>query len=84
MFIRKADGTTTIIDYRETAPKAANKNIFLDIKGNVIKNASTVGCRAVGVPGTIAGLALALKKYRTMNWEDIIEPYSPINLCRRT
>jgi gamma-glutamyltranspeptidase/glutathione hydrolase len=74
MLIRKADGTATLIDYRETAPRAANKNIFLDDKGNIIQNASTVGYRSVGVPGTIAGLALALEKYGTMKWKDVIEP----------
>ncbi len=74
MLIRKADGTATVIDYRETAPRAANKNIFLDDKGNIIQNASTVGYQSVGVPGTIAGLALALEKYGTMKWKDVIEP----------
>lgn len=74
MLIRKADGTATVIDYRETAPKAANKNIFLDNNGKVIQNAPTVGYRSVGVPGTIAGLALALQKYGTMKWQDVIEP----------
>lgn len=74
MLIKKTDGTATIIDYRETAPLSANKNIFLDNKGNVIQNASTVGYRSVGVPGTIAGLALALQKYGTMKWQDVIEP----------
>ncbi|MEO5985340.1 MAG: gamma-glutamyltransferase, partial [Ferruginibacter sp.] len=74
MLIRKADGTTTVIDYRETAPAQAHKNMYINEKGNLISNASTVGYRAIGVPGTIAGLALALEKYGTMKWQDVIEP----------
>ena len=74
MFIRKADGTCTIIDYREIAPKAAHPHLFLDHNKTVIENASTIGYRAVGVPGTVAGLAMALEKYGTMKWAGIIEP----------
>ncbi len=74
MLIRKADGTTTVIDYRETAPANAHRNMYVDDKGNLVANASTDGYRAVGVPGTIAGLALALEKYGTMKWHDVIEP----------
>src|SRR4029453_4877656 len=74
MLIRKADGSTTAIDYRERAPGKAHRRIFLDQKGNVTPGVSVTGHRAVGVPGTVAGLALALEKYGTMKWRDVIEP----------
>jgi gamma-glutamyltranspeptidase / glutathione hydrolase len=78
MLIRFADGRTTSIDYREMAPKAANRNIFLGSDGNLIKNegSSTIGYRASGVPGTPAGLDYAFKKYGSgkIKWTDIIEP----------
>ncbi|HLG16156.1 MAG TPA: gamma-glutamyltransferase [Blastocatellia bacterium] len=74
MMIRRADGTTEIIDYRERAPLAATREMYLDKDGNVIKNASTVGYRAVGVPGTVAGMALALKRHGKLKWADVIEP----------
>lgn len=74
MIIRKADGTTTAIDYRETAPAKASRNMYLDNSGSVLTGASTIGYRSVAVPGTIAGLALALNKYGTMKWHDVIDP----------
>src|SRR5438034_8353698 len=51
MLIRKADGTTEALDYRERAPLAATRNMYLDASGNVIKDASLVGYKAMGVPG---------------------------------
>jgi gamma-glutamyltranspeptidase/glutathione hydrolase len=48
--------------------------MYLDRSGNVIKDASTVGYRAVGVPGTVAGLALALKRHGKLSWEQVVEP----------
>src|SRR5689334_25069233 len=65
MMIRLKDGTTTAIDYREMAPAAANRNIYLDKNGEVIKGegGSIEGYRAAGVPGTVRGTELALKKY---------------------
>jgi gamma-glutamyltranspeptidase / glutathione hydrolase len=74
MLIRMADGTTTAVDYRERAPAKAHRGIYLDQRGEVLPDASTVGYRAVGVPGTVAGLALALEKYGTMKWRDVVEP----------
>src|SRR5262245_42130979 len=74
MMIRRANGDTEIIDYRERAPLAAFREMYLDKKGEVIKEASTVGYRAVGVPGTIAGLSLALKRHGKLNWSDVVEP----------
>jgi gamma-glutamyltranspeptidase/glutathione hydrolase len=74
MVIRTADGQATVIDYRETAPAAARRDLYLDAQGNVIPEASTVGHRAVGVPGTVAGLAMALEKHGTRPWRELAEP----------
>lgn len=74
MLIRMADGRTTVIDYREMAPARAHRDLYVDEKGALIPEASTVGHRAVAVPGTVAGLALALEKYGTMSWADVCRP----------
>src|SRR6185369_8687926 len=74
MMIRKSNGDTEIIDYRERAPLGASREMYLDKDGNVIKGASTIGYRAVGVPGTVAGLSLALKHHGKLSWADVVEP----------
>jgi gamma-glutamyltranspeptidase/glutathione hydrolase len=78
MMIRLKDGRATAIDYREMAPAAATRNIYLDEKGNLItgEGSSTVGYRASGVPGTVAGMDLALKKYGSgrLTWAQLVEP----------
>ena len=78
MLIRFKDGRTTAIDYREMAPKAANRNIFVDDKGELIKGegSSTIGYRASGVPGTPAGLDYAFQKYgsKKLTWAQLVEP----------
>lgn len=74
MLIRKADGTTEALDYRERAPLAATHDMYLDANGNVIKDLSLVGYKAIGVPGTVAGLALAHKRYGKLPWRDLVEP----------
>jgi gamma-glutamyltranspeptidase / glutathione hydrolase len=74
MLIRKADGTTEAIDYRERAPLAASRDMYLDAQGNVVKGMSTDGYRAVAVPGTVAGLVLAHKRHGKLKWEDLVEP----------
>lgn len=74
MMIRRANGDTEIIDYRERAPLAATREMYLDKKGDVIKGASTVGYRAAGVPGTVAGFSLALERHGKLKWADVIEP----------
>ncbi|MEK7829443.1 MAG: gamma-glutamyltransferase, partial [Acidobacteriota bacterium] len=74
MVIRKADGTATTVDYREMAPAAAYRNVYLNEKGEYIKESSTFGHLAAGVPGTVAGMAYALEKYGTMKWADVTEP----------
>jgi gamma-glutamyltranspeptidase / glutathione hydrolase len=78
MLVRFADGRTVAIDYREKAPSAANRDIFVDANGELIKGegSSTVGYRASGVPGTVAGMDLAFKKYGSgkLTWAQLIEP----------
>jgi len=74
MIVHTSDGRPTTIDYRETAPGKAHHGLYVDKDGNLIPNSSTIGYRAAGVPGTIAGFALALEKYGTMDWDDLIEP----------
>src|SRR5437763_12696947 len=74
MLIRKLDGSTEAIDYRERAPLAATRDMYLDANGNVIKGASTDGYKAIGVPGTVAGLMLAHKRHGKLKWRDLVEP----------
>ena len=74
MMIRRADGNTEVIDYRERAPLAAGRDMYLDKDGDVIKDASTVGYRAAGVPGSVAGFDLALKRHGKLKWADVLEP----------
>src|SRR3954454_297628 len=78
MMIRKKDGTAGAIDYREMAPKAATRNVYLDKNGELIKGegGSILGYRAAGVPGTLAGFDLALKKYGSgkLKWADLVQP----------
>lgn len=78
MMIRLRNGKTTAIDYREMAPAAAHRNVYLDKDGNLIKGegSSTVGYRASGVPGTVAGMELALKNYGSgkLSWSQLVEP----------
>ena len=63
MVIHRADGRAVAIDYRETAPHAIHRDSFLDAKGNADPDKSRDSALAVGVPGTVAGLALAHEKY---------------------
>src|SRR5262245_37136214 len=74
MMIRRANGETEIIDYRERAPLAASRDMYLDKSGEVVKGLSTVGYKAAGVPGSVAGLSLALKRHGKLMWADVVEP----------
>ncbi|HWT31512.1 MAG TPA: gamma-glutamyltransferase, partial [Propylenella sp.] len=67
MIVHTASGETVAIDYREKAPGAATRDMFLDVAGEADSNLSRYSGLAVGVPGTVAGLALALEKYGTMS-----------------
>ncbi|MEB0028167.1 gamma-glutamyltransferase [Pseudomonas sp. MH9.2] len=74
MTIQLADGRKTFLDFREKASMAATANMYLDKDGNVIPNLSTKGYLAVGIPGTVSGMELALKKYGTMKRATVIAP----------
>jgi len=74
MVIRFPDGSATTIDYREKAPLKAHRDMYLDDRGEVIPNASTLGYRACGVPGSVAGLHLAWSRYGTLPWKELLEP----------
>lgn len=71
--IRMADGRTAAIDYREIAPLAATRDMYLDEQGN-LTDKSVVGPLASGVPGAVAGLTEALAKYGTMKLGDVMAP----------
>ncbi|ROL84970.1 gamma-glutamyltransferase [Pseudomonas chlororaphis] len=68
------DGKAYFLDYRETAPKAATRDMYLNDKGEVIENLSLVGARAAGVPGTVMGLWEAHKKFGKLPWSELITP----------
>ena len=74
MVIHFANGKATTIDFREKAPLKATRDMYLDEQGNVIEGKSTLGYLACGVPGSVAGLTMALEKYGTMKLFDIIKP----------
>ena len=74
MVVRLADGTATTFDYRETAPARANATMYLDRDGRILDAATDSGWRAVGVPGTVRGLALAHRRFGTLPWPDLVQP----------
>jgi gamma-glutamyltranspeptidase / glutathione hydrolase len=74
MLIRLADGRTHFVDYREKAPAAATANMYLDAQGNVIENASLIGYKAVGVPGSVAGMVYAEKAYGKLTLGQVMAP----------
>ncbi len=78
LLLRNATGETHFIDFREKAPATATENMYLDAQGNVLpdsnKDSSVVGYRSVGVPGSVAGLVYAEKKYGKLSLEKVIAP----------
>ena len=68
------NGRARFLDYRETAPSLAGRDMYLDAQGEVDRLASIVGHRAVGVPGTVAGLWAAHQKYGGMPWAELLAP----------
>ena len=74
MVYRLNDGKIGALDYREKAPLAAHRDMYLDEEGNVIPGKSTLGAMAVGVPGTIAGVFEVHDKFGTLPIEDILQP----------
>ena len=74
MLIRMADGHVHFIDYREKAAAAATANMYLDAQGNVIQNASVVGYKSVGVPGSVAGMVYAEKQFGKLTLAQVMAP----------
>jgi gamma-glutamyltranspeptidase/glutathione hydrolase len=74
MLLRLADGTAHFLDYREKAPAKATRNMYLDAQGNIIPGASTIGYRAIGVPGSVAGMVYAEKKYGKLTLAQVMAP----------
>lgn len=78
---RDADAKTGALDFRETAPAAARRDMYLDAQGNVIAGKSTEGVLAVGVPGTVAGMVALHEQKGRLPWADVVQP--AVALARR-
>jgi gamma-glutamyltranspeptidase/glutathione hydrolase len=74
MLVRMADGKTHFIDYREKAPAAATREMFLDAQGNVIEGASEIGYKSIGVPGSVAGMVYAEQRYGKLTLKQVMAP----------
>jgi gamma-glutamyltranspeptidase / glutathione hydrolase len=74
MLIRMADGKAHFIDYREKAPAAATRNMYLDAQGKVIPGVSEYGYKAIAVPGSVAGMVYAEQKYGKLTLQQVIAP----------
>jgi gamma-glutamyltranspeptidase/glutathione hydrolase len=74
MTLRMANGESHFLDFREEAPLRATANMYLDSSGNIIPEASTVGYLAVGVPGTVAGLIEAQRKFGKLSLQQVMAP----------
>ena len=68
------DGEAQFLDYRETAPLAAHRDMYLDEQGNVIEGSTRYGHLAAGVPGTVAGLWAAHQRHGSLPWSDLVTP----------
>ena len=74
MLFRRADGEVHFLDYREKAPAKATANMYLDSQGNVIPDLSTIGYKAIGVPGSVAGLVYAQQHWGKLTLKQVMEP----------
>jgi len=74
MLVALADGRASTIDYREVAPRRADERLFLDAHGTIDARKRAFGHHAVGVPGTVAGLALAHRLHGSLPWAELVEP----------
>ncbi len=72
--IHLANGENVTLDFREMAPLKASKDMYLDDKGEVVQDASTIGYLAAGVPGTVKGMSAMLDRYGTMKLKDLMAP----------
>jgi gamma-glutamyltranspeptidase/glutathione hydrolase len=79
MVVRMADGTTAALDFREAAPLKATRDMYLDARGNVSDSLSLVGHLASGVPGSVAGMWEAHKRFGRLPWAELVQP--AINLA---
>ncbi|MGB5847496.1 MAG: gamma-glutamyltransferase, partial [Ignavibacteriaceae bacterium] len=80
MVIHLAEGKNITIDFREKAPLAAHRDMYLNEAGEFVPELSQEGITSAGVPGSVAGLIYALEKYGTLPLEEIIQP--AINLAK--
>ena len=71
---RNAKGKVYALDYREKAPLASSKDMYLDASGNVIPEKSSIGVFSVGVPGTVAGMEEMYRKFGSLPWKELIQP----------
>ncbi|GAB3170790.1 gamma-glutamyltransferase [Telluribacter humicola] len=74
LVFRQKDGHIDALDYREKAPAAAHRNMYLDERGEVIEELSLKGHLAAGVPGTVDGMVVAHKKYGSLPWAELVQP----------
>ncbi|MCF8238417.1 MAG: gamma-glutamyltransferase [Saprospiraceae bacterium] len=74
MLIRQSNGEAMALDYREKAPVAASRDMYLDSAGQIIDGLSTLGHRSNGVPGTVDGMITAHERYGSMAFRDLVEP----------
>jgi len=74
MLVRMKNGDAHFLDYRERAPAAATADMYLDAQKNVVPHLSTVGYKAIGVPGTVAGLVYAEKTYGKLTLKQVMAP----------
>jgi len=70
----KFEDNTDFLDYREMAPENAHRDMYLDEQGNVKPHESLFGAKASGIPGTVAGMWAAHKKYGTLEWDRLLAP----------
>jgi gamma-glutamyltranspeptidase / glutathione hydrolase len=74
MLVRMAGGDVHFLDYREKAPQAATRDMYLDAQGNVIPRASLIGYKSIGVPGSVAGLVYAEKHWGKLGLRQVMQP----------
>jgi len=74
MVLRFPDGSSTTLDFRETAPAAASRDMYLDANGNIIEGLSLFGHLASGIPGSVDGMVQAWEQYGSLPWKTLIEP----------
>src|SRR5688572_4528821 len=74
MLVRWNDGQVKFLDYREKAPQAATRDMYLDKKGDLVPDLSTIGYKAIGVPGSVAGMTYAQRKWGKLPLKRVMQP----------